>query len=331
MAATTAKRSVSTATEAAIGSPPTVSVVVCAYTHARGGELLEALESLRDQSRSAHEVIVVVDRNPDLLDWVRARAPGVLAIENGGQPGLAGARNSGVRVARGDIVAFLDDDAVAAPSWIERLSAAYRDPRVVGAGGAVLPAWERRPAWFPEEFGWVVGCSYRGLPLAGAPVRNLIGCNMSFRREVFEELGGFSERLGRIAGRPLGCEETELCIRIGRYAPGRSVLYDPAATVRHRVPRDRTTWKYFLSRCYWEGVSKAEVARLAGRERGLASERAYALRTLPSGLWSELKAARPARVMAIIAGFSATAVGFLVGAARARTAARTRGPAEARV
>jgi glucosyl-dolichyl phosphate glucuronosyltransferase len=311
----------------AVGPAPTVSVVVCAYTRARGPELLDALESLRHQSRAPHEVIVVVDHNPQLLDWVRAQAPDVLTVENQEERGLAGARNSGVRAGRGDVVAFVDDDAVAAPSWIEQLSRAYRDPRILGAGGAVLPAWERRPSWFPEEFEWVVGCSYRGLPLRHSSVRNLIGCNMSFRRVVFDQLGGFRERLGRVAGRPLGCEETELCIRIGRHAPGRPLVYDPAATVHHRVPCERATWRYFLSRCYYEGLSKAEVARLAGRERGLASERAYTLRTLPSGFWSELKAARLTRAAAIIAGFCATVVGFLAGTASVRRADRVHGTA----
>ena len=167
--------------------------------------------------------------------------------------------------------------------------------RSSGPGGAVLPVWERRPAWFPEEFAWVVGCTYRGLPTRRSAVRNLIGCNMSFRREVFEQLGGFTTRLGRVGSKPLGGEETELCIRIGKHAPGRTVLYDPETSVHHRVPRERSTLRYFLSRCYSEGVSKAVLARLAGTDSGLSSERSYALRTLPSGVWAELKSADPRR------------------------------------
>jgi GT2 family glycosyltransferase len=296
---------------------PSVSVVVCTYTDRRRPELLDALRSLRRQSRDPHEVIVVVDHNPALLGWLRAQAPDVLAIENRQGPGLSGARNSGVRTARGSVVAFLDDDAVADAGWVECLSAAYRDPAILGAGGSVLPDWERRPSWFPEEFEWVVGCTYRGLPLRRSAVRNLIGCNMSFRREVFEQLGGFTTRLGRVAGRPLGCEETELCIRIGEHSPSRTLLYDPAVKVHHRVPRERSTLRYFVSRCYSEGISKAELARLAGGDRGLASERSYALRTLPSGIWGDLKAAclhaeaAPlGRAAAIFVGFCFTLAGF---------------------
>jgi GT2 family glycosyltransferase len=303
---------------------PTVSVVVCAHTPARGEQLLAALESLRSQSSPPHEVIAVVDHNPGLLEWVRDRAPDSVVIPNSEERGLSGARNTGVGAATGDVVAFLDDDAIAEPSWIERLSGAYEDPAVAGAGGAVLPSWASRPPWFPDEFGWVVGCSYRGLPVRPAPVRNLIGCNMSFRRGVFDEVGGFEERLGRVAGRPLGCEETELCIRIGRENGGRAVLYDPEATVRHHVPSERTTWRYFLRRCYCEGISKAEVARLAGSQRGLSSERAYTLQTLPSGVWAQLKAANLPRAAAIMAGFGATLAGYVVGAVAVRLRALRR-------
>ncbi len=122
---------------------PTVSVVICAHTPARGEQLLEALESLRNQSRTPHEVIVVVDHNPELLSWVRERAPDMVTTENHERSGLSGARNTGVRAASGDVVAFLDDDATAAPRWIERLSSAYREPAVAGAGGAVVPAWAK--------------------------------------------------------------------------------------------------------------------------------------------------------------------------------------------
>ena len=296
--------------------PPDVSVVICAYTEARGTALLEALASLRAQSRAPLEVIVVVDHNPQLRDWLSRRASGARVIESREQSGLAGARNTGLRAASGEVVAFLDDDAAAAPDWIERLAQAYRDPRVAGVGGTVVPVWEREcPPWLPEEFHWVVGCSYRGLPVQRSPVRNFIGCNMSFRREILEQVGGFTSRLGRVGARPLGCEETELCIRIGSQAPDRVLLHDPAVRVHHLVPAERVTWRYFLARCHSEGMSKAEVVRLAGRGQGLASERGYAGRTLPAGIWAAVRAARPSRALAIVVGLVATAAGFAVGAA----------------
>jgi GT2 family glycosyltransferase len=298
---------------------PSVSVIVCAFAWERRERLVEALRSLSAQTHRPQEVIVVVDHAPELHRWIASEAPPARVIAGDGPPGLAGARNTGVAAARGEIVAFLDDDAVAAPDWLSRLLAPYEDPRVVGVGGAVLPRWPvRRPGWLPREFDWVVGCSYRGLPAAAAPVRNLIGCNMSFRRVSVLEAGGFAPGLGRVGRRPLGCEETDLCIRLRRHDRERIVLYDPAATVLHHVAPDRVTARYFLARCRAEGLSKRQVARRCGREDGLASERSYVLRTLPRGMASALRAAYRdgdlgalARAAAIPAGCAATLLGFV--------------------
>src|SRR5439155_54307 len=98
---------------------------------------------------------------------------------------------------------------------------AYTSDRWQELSAAVdsLVAQGERPTWHPPEFGWVVGCSYRGLPVEPAPVRNLIGCNMSMRRELFDAVGGFTHGIGRIGTIPLGCEETEWCIRVRQRFP----------------------------------------------------------------------------------------------------------------
>jgi hypothetical protein len=179
----------------------------------------------------------------------------------------------------------------------------------VAVGGAVVPVWEaERPRWLPEEFLWVVGCSYRGLPARPSPVRNLIGCNMSFRRAAILEAGGFADGLGRVGTRPLGCEETDLCIRIGRSRPDQIILYDPAIAVRHTVARERGTVRYFLARCHAEGRSKAQVARRRGSGAALASERAYLARTLPSGV----RGGGLARAGAMVAGVAAAGAGYVL-------------------
>jgi len=298
----------------ALGRAPTVSVVVCAFTMKRAALLAAAVGSLQRQTRRPDEVIVVIDHAPALHHWAQTALGGVTTVHSGHARGLSGARNSGVGIARGEVVAFLDDDAVAAPDWIERLQAAYVNPSVVGAGGAVLPAWEvRRPRWMPEEFDWVVGCSYRGLPDRPAVVRNLIGCNMSFRRGAIERIGGFAAGLGRHGTRPLGCEETDLCLRLATAQPGATILFDPATTVRHHVGRSRATLRYFVARCHAEGLSKAEVVRRSGARSGLANERRHALRTLPRGVITALRQRNPARACAIVIGFAVTAAGYATG------------------
>jgi len=296
-------------------------VIICAYTDKRWRDLSAAIESLRHQELSPSEVIVVADHNPDLLKRVKASFSEVIAVENTEAHGLSGARNSGLAVASGDIIAFLDDDAVAEPTWLSELTRGYADPNVIGVGGATLPMWlEKQPRWFPEEFNWVVGCSYRGLPLSTATVRNLIGCNMSFRREVFEAVGGFRHGIGRVDTKPLGCEETELCIRTNQLWPERIMLYEPSARVHHRVPRSRGQWSYFFSRCYSEGLAKALVSKFVGARDGLAAEWSYSLQTLPKGVFrgvSEAAVSRDptglARAGAIVAGLTVTTAGYVVG------------------
>jgi GT2 family glycosyltransferase len=306
-----------------VNGPASVSVVVCAYTERRWHELVAAVASVAGQSRSALETVVVCDHSASLYERVRRELPDVVAVPNREARGLSGARNSGVAAARGDVVAFLDDDAVAAPDWLELLLAPYADESVIGVGGAIEAEWlEGRPRFMPDEFDWVVGCSYRGMPVGRGPVRNLIGANMSLRRGVLQAVGGFRTGVGRIGTRPLGCEETELCIRARHLLPGCELIYEPRARVRHRVPPERAAWAYFRARCWSEGLSKALVARSVGRGDGLASERRYVTSTLPRGVVRGVAealagdAAGLARAGSILAGVSITTAGYATGSLR---------------
>jgi len=306
------------------GSPHTVTVVICAYTERRWDSLVDAIGSMRLQRRRPDELIVVIDHNEALLRRARSTFPSdVEVLANAQVAGLSGARNTGVRVATGDVVAFLDDDAEADPGWLEELLVQYL-PNVVGAGGAAWPVWPRkvRPRWFPYEFDWVVGCSYRGLPDTVAPQRNLIGAAMSFRRSVFDEVGDFDTDMGRLGTLPLGCEETEFALRVRRTFTGTELVHVPRAMVHHHVGVERTKVRYFLRRCYSEGVSKAAVAQRAGSEQALASERTYVRSTLPRGVWGGLRAGLGgdlggfARSVMIVVGLLTTTAGYLSPKAR---------------
>ena len=296
-------------------------MIICAFTEDRWDALVAAVESVQQQTLPPDEIIVVIDHNTHLLERVRAQLPDVIAIENSGPRGLSGARNSGIALAQGALVAFLDDDAVAESDWLVQLSLCCMDPRVLGAGGAAEPLWLcTKPAWFPEEFYWVVGCSYRGLPQRLTTVRNLYGGCTCIRREVFEVVGGFRNGIGRVGTIPKGCEETELCIRAKQHWPQRVFVYEPLARIHHRIWPDRTSWRYFRSRCYAEGLSKAMVARYVGVNDGLASERTYMLHTLPRAIMHYLIAALLhqdlaglARGAAIVIGLGVTTAGYLVG------------------
>ncbi|MER5866308.1 glycosyltransferase family 2 protein [Kitasatospora sp. NPDC002040] len=309
--------------EAPYEAPPlprlTLTVVVCSYTMGRWSDLVAAVRSLQQQRRPAEEVLLVVDHCPELAVRAAGVLAGVRVVANRERPGLSGARNTGVALAQGEVVAFLDDDATADPDWTEQLMAAYRDPRVLGVGGLVRPRWEiGRPSWFPPEFDWVVGCSYRGMPEQGGPVRNFIGANMSFRRAELVAAGGFRPDLGRVGNRPLGCEETELCIRLAAGRPEAELRYEPAAGVSHRVPEGRTNWAYFRSRCYAEGLSKAVVARHTGRGPALACERRYLRSVIPRGMARSIgpRGGGPRELFALTLGVTATLTGYATGRLR---------------
>ncbi len=309
---------------------PAVSVVVCVYTDRRWTDICRGLAALQAQTWPPAEVIVIADHADDLLQRVRDAFPWVRALPNQGPRGLSAARNTGVAAARSEIVAFVDDDALAAPDWLEHLVAPYvDDPDVVAVGGAALPAWPvERPGWFPPEFDWVVGCSYRGLPSRRSEIRNLMGCNMSFRADVLAGDPGFPIGVGRVGSKPTGCEETELCIRIRQRREGARIIFEPRATVRHRVTPERTRWDYFLARCYAEGGSKALVARHVGADDALRLERSYCFRTLPRGIVDGIRATARGRSTglaqagAILVGLTATVAGYCI--ARLRRAGGSR-------
>ncbi|MFE2868125.1 glycosyltransferase family 2 protein [Embleya sp. NPDC059259] len=299
---------------------PTLTVIVCAYTMDRWDDLSAALASIRAQDEPPAETILVADHCHELATRAAREFTDVTVLRNRGRRGLSGARNTGVEGAHGEVVAFLDDDAVAEPDWTMRLLDGYADPDVLGIGGRIRPNWDTgRPAWFPAEFDWVIGCTYRGMPEHAAPVRNLIGANMSFRRSVLVDIGGFRTDLGRVGTRPLGCEETELCIRAAARHRGGTIGYEPAAVVRHRVPAARATWRYFRARCWAEGLSKAAVGRHAGTGTALAAERSYLASTIPRALVRPFApdAAPPkATIPALLLGVLTTGLGYATGRLR---------------
>lgn len=310
-----------------MSTTPVITVVVCAYTEKRWDDLVAGLTSVREQTVPADEVILVIDYNPELAERAAREFEGVLVVPNAGRRGLSGARNTAVELAKGDVIAFLDDDAVPEPDWLAQLLAGYHDPRVLAVGGSARPVWPggSRSALLPArgegtgELDWVVGCTYTGQPETETPVRNLMGCNMSFRREAFQLAGLFTEDLGRVGRTPLGCEETELCIRLTQASPGSVILFRPSSVVRHRVTPDRLTWKYLRRRGWGEGISKALVSRSVGADAALSTERDYLSRVITGAVLRETSRLLRGHtsgltgLLALITVVSATALGYVRG------------------
>ena len=301
---------------------PSSSVIICAYTEERWELLVEAVMSSLNQSHRPAQVVVVIDHNPSLYERCLAardewNAPGVsevVIVENRLRRGLGGARTTGTELANGSIVVFLDDDAAGSPTWLEELVQPFNDDDVMMTSGWIIPKWAAgRPQWFPDEFMWVVGCSYEGLPPSGAEIRNPIGASMAIRATIVQEVGDFESRLGRSKTDGNGCEETEYAIRARQIFPDKTVVHAAKSVVHHFVPEERTKLKYFLTRCWREGRSKAILVDIAGRGDSLSAERNYVRAILPRGIVRGLRHVRTwGRSLAIVVGALATATGYTV-------------------
>ncbi len=301
-------------------APTSASVIIAAHTFQRCEGLTQAVASAMGQRPEPHEVVVVVDNNADLYEWVRTQLPAVVAVDHRGPKGASATRNSGARAAGGSILAFLDDDAVARTDWLRNLIAPLARPDVVGVGGYVEPVWLGPvPRWMPEEFLWVVGASYRGMPQTAGPIRNVWSENMAINRADFLKIGGVREGFGKSGLEPRGGEDTDFCIRLASAIKGGSWWYEPAARVGHSVPLSRSTLRFFVVRCYNEGQTKADMATMLGARQGLQDERRHATKTLPVGMSRELRHAVarkelvPAqRASAIGVGLCAASLGYVV-------------------
>src|SRR5437899_12967011 len=113
----------------------------------------EPIASHQKQTYHPSEIVLIIDHNPELQEELERLASDTLRIApNSGERGLANARNTGIALAEGEVLAFIDDDAAAERRWLEELVACYQDPGVIGAGGSIEPVWEvvRKPAWLPR-------------------------------------------------------------------------------------------------------------------------------------------------------------------------------------
>ena len=308
-------------------SLPTVSVVICSYMEDRWPQLVKCVASVGAQTLPPIEIIVCIDHNAALLAKSEAffaedRPAGpipvvVVANKYGGR--LGSARNTAAELARGAVLAFIDDDAAAAPDWLERLIAPYAGGENFAAvGGAPIPVFEvRRPRWFPYEFDWVFGCAYRGLPLTRAPLAHLIGANMSVRRSALQEIGGFHSD---------DHDDMDMCHRIA--FANYTVLYEPRAVVHHFVPAGRTTWRYFWRRCYLVNRGKVEAFANMREAAHLGAEVGFVMRIATKSVPAEVRQAirgDPAgfsRAGAMMAGVTLAGAGHLAGRLRLYRARR---------
>ncbi len=273
----------------------TASVVIPAFTFDRWDMIVKAVAAVQAQTRPPVELILSIDRNPELLRicqdrWGSVDLPvpvKVVASRNQWVPRVAiestsdgvirgygggSARNAGAELAIGDVFVTFDDDAWPEPECLEYLLAPYDDPRVVAVGGKTVPDFETRPPiWFPRSFGWIFGGAYEGLPTTLAPTPRLFGGNLSVRTTAFRALGGYKSA---------EFDDLDICARLVFTYSDSAVLYEPRAVVHHFVPANRVTWRYFCQRSFMVNRDKVAAFALLGAAASLSPERQFVLRSI---------------------------------------------------
>lgn len=302
---------------------PRVSVAICAYSMERLHDIHEAVDSVLAQTEKPDRIIVSIDHNEELLQKLKAGLPSeVKFVLNRGAIGSAETRNTAIRFSDGDVVAFIDDDAIAEKDWLHNLMKHYRDPSIMAVGGRLVSVWrDGRPGWFPEELDWIVGGTYKGHPEGRTQVRNLIAANMSFRSEVCNHIGFILTDLGALGETARAGDETEFCMRIGHHIPNAIILYEPNAIVYHKAPPHQATLKHLIARSFSEGRYKGKSTRIyaALSQNPLSTESAY-LRYLlstaiPERLRSFYRKGSLVQLGAIVLSMAVVGAGYLVGRA----------------
>lgn len=241
---------------------PQISAIIA--TRDRHGVLGDAIASLRRQNVGSEAFeIIVVDNSTDQARSAtfREKYAGVANLHYVLEPrqGLSNARNRGTALARGPIVAFMDDDAIAAPDWIRQILAAFETwgGRAGCVGGRVVPRWiAERPDWLDDGLlGFITVVDWGGQMREIGPSEWISGCNMAFDREALISIGGFSHELGRTGSNNVLLSNEELDAYAKINARGKLAIYAPAAVVEHIIDPSRLTKEWFRRRAAWQAVS----------------------------------------------------------------------------
>jgi glycosyltransferase involved in cell wall biosynthesis len=257
-----------------------VSVLVCTYN--RAPFLEKVLNSLSHQEfEGEHEIIVVDNNSTDNTKaiaekWIPLAHPRCpIRYTFAAQQGLSCARNAGAQAANGDVIASIDDDAVAEKNWLQCIVDNLADPSIACVGGQVLLEWsEPPPDWITPDLWSVLGASSMHGDTRTIMRGRLypMGGNMAVRRSWYEALGGMNTQLGRCGESLLSLEEIEFGDRLRRR--GGIAVYDPQMIIHHYVPHSRMTREYISRRFYWEGRSMSAWQRIKG---GQVRQWAYGL------------------------------------------------------
>ena len=254
-----------------------ISVIICTYNRVQ--LLQKAILSLAEQtmSKSDYEIIVIdnasTDNTKNIVYHISSQVPNLRYIYEPNQ-GLSYARNRGIQEAKGEVIAFIDDDAVASQDWLNQLMNAFDcvKPAPSCVGGKVIPIWEAsQPSWLVDELLMDLAIVNWGdsAHFLHYPDKCIIGANMAFKKRELIKAGGFSNKLGRKKYCLLSNEENLLLSEMQKQ--GKRIYYKPEACVYHHIPKSRLSKKFFIKRAYWQGVSDYVLNyELGGKKNSIA-------------------------------------------------------------
>lgn len=248
-------------------NPSAINITVLLCTFNRGQRLSKALDSVAAQILPdfVNWEVVVVDNNStdqtrEIVETYCRRYPERFRYIFESHQGLSRARNTGIRESRGEVIAFIDDDVIAEPLWLQNLTASLYDEKRAGAGGRIVPPLDfSPPEWF--TVGGKMDLVGAILPVfdlgnqAGKMKRPPYGTNMAFRKSMFEKHGMFRTDLGRCGNSLVMGEDTEFGNRL--MSAGESLQYEPSAVVEHPVPEERLSKKFFRS--WWLDYGRTRI------------------------------------------------------------------------
>jgi glycosyltransferase involved in cell wall biosynthesis len=301
--------------EPTVAAPATVAVDIVICTYNRAGSLDKVLSGLSEQrvGPGVNWSVLVVDNRStdstaDVVEFHRARhlLPGLRRVVESEQ-GLTPARRRGSRETNAPWIAFVDDDTLPEPRWLDSIAEAIRlHPHAGAIGGRVILDWERPPPNSFKDFGY---CFAEQDCDSTCEMMTLVGAGMVVRRAALAECGWLERPLiaDRVGKRVISGGDIEIAQRIrGR---GDTLWYTPDAVLRHRISSSRTSWRYLLRINYGLGAGKALVTALVWPNDWPAWRRAAVRRSVKGLLWP---LRRPQGLMGTL-GYLAFGIGFARG------------------
>lgn len=246
--------------------PIKISIIISTYSEKRLSDLVDLLENIKIQSYEYCETIIVVDENKKLLNKIESLVISNNYISskvvfNPVNKGLSNSRNIGISYSTGNIISFIDDDAIPDIKWAETIVKTFNNNEIGAVTGDIVPLWENKGmSWFPNELYWMISCSYMMTPDYKCEVERGFGTNMSFKRDLIEKIGMFNIDLGIKGKNWVGGEDTDMFLKVSE--AGKKVIFDPEARVMHKIFSDRIKLNYIAKRAFNGGRSVAMMKKV---------------------------------------------------------------------